>query len=31
MLEAFFDDQDLAHYEFILKGHTVNKEIYPVF
>jgi hypothetical protein len=28
MLEVFFAAQGLAHYEFILAGHTVNKEIY---
>jgi hypothetical protein len=25
---GFFEAQDLIHYEFILEGHTANKEMY---
>ncbi|GBO18478.1 hypothetical protein AVEN_231257-1 [Araneus ventricosus] len=28
MLELFFDDDSVIHYEFIPEGQTVNKELY---
>jgi hypothetical protein len=30
MLDVFFDDQSLVHYEFMPEGHTVNKEMYII-